>query len=598
VARQAAANAAAEAEGSAAARRARVIEALANGLIGKNFMETEEPGSAQAKLEAAIAGLEGVAEESAAHVEVLNSLGVLWANRGETQTSLELFERAIAAHAKARTEERVTSDAEALQRLEDQHTLTTFYLAQAYGNLGERTKSAAHCFETMRRQLARRGKSGGGEFAFDPAQWARNAVDLARYYSAVDRYEVAEHCLRAAEAILVSARHEAKLAREAAASKAEASASAATAAAEAAAVDVSDAPTAAPAAAPAAAEGTLVERTVCLDGTSSDKEASLAHSAAAAARAAARDPTALTDDEAEGAAALDLAWSELYVNVLKRAWLLRRRAAGEYPDEPDEDEREGVALGPLEGLSFTTLGLASPSAACAQPASVRTFEAARELFKLGSAHAARAKATFVLDGFVTHHFDVLEREANLYAQLAHWESDLNRRHAMHKRRIQLLQPPLEQLNERAYTQLVRQGLFDLATISAEMLEIRVSLVNTSTEPVAQRLRKLQKEITETAEACRKFLSRFDAKDGTPPAKVDEEQERAYITCRFTLARAHGKLPTLDGMTASLTEFECIDAYLRRNKVEGMEEEAKMCREMVELLPHKIAAAQKKATGTA
>jgi tetratricopeptide (TPR) repeat protein len=225
VARQAAANAAAEAEGSAAARRARVIEALANGLIGKNFMETEEPGSAQAKLEAAIAGLEGVAEESAAHVEVLNSLGVLWANRGETQTSLELFERAIAAHAKARTEERVTSDAEALQRLEDQHTLTTFYLAQAYGNLGERTKSAAHCFETMRRQLARRGKSGGGEFAFDPAQWARNAVDLARYYSAVDRYEVAEHCLRAAEAILVSARHEAKLAREAAASKAEASAS-------------------------------------------------------------------------------------------------------------------------------------------------------------------------------------------------------------------------------------------------------------------------------------------------------------------------------------------------------------------------------------
>ena len=80
--------------------------------------------------------------------------------------------------------------------------------------------------------------------------------------------------------------------------------------------------------------------------------------------------------------------------------------------------------------------------------------------------------------------------------------------------------------------------------------------------------------------------------------MDEEQERAYITCRFTLARAHGKLPTLDGMTASLTEFECIDAYLRRNKVEGMEEEAKMCREMVELLPHKIAAAQKKATGTA
>ena len=59
-------------------------------------------------------------------------------------------------------------------------------------------------------------------------------------------------------------------------------------------------------------------------------------------------------------------------------------------------------------------------------------------------------------GFVTGHFDCIEREVELYASLATWETDLARRHAMHKRRMQLLQPPLAELNEKAYAQIVRQ----------------------------------------------------------------------------------------------------------------------------------------------
>lgn len=164
VARQAAANAAAEPAGSSEARRATAIGAILNGMLGRNFMETEEPSAAQPKLEAAIDALEGISEEAAAHVEVLNSLGVLWANRGEAEKSLELLKRARAAHSAAK-EDAASRGTEAAQRLEDQCTLTTYYLAQAYGNLGQRTESAALCHETMRRQLARRGLSGGGECA-------------------------------------------------------------------------------------------------------------------------------------------------------------------------------------------------------------------------------------------------------------------------------------------------------------------------------------------------------------------------------------------------------------------------------------------------
>ena len=38
---------------------------------------------------------------------------------------------------------------------------------------------------------------------------------------------------------------------------------------------------------------------------------------------------------------------------------------------------------------------------------------------------------------------------------------------------------------------------------------------------------------------------------------------------------------------SLRSYEYLDGYLRRNKVEGMQAEGAVCREMVELLPRRI-----------
>ena len=195
--------------------RARTIGAIADGQLGRNFMETEEPSAAVPKLEAAIVALEDVPEEAVTHIEALNNLGVVWANRGEPQKSLELLERARTAHARASEPKALAAlrEESAALRLEDACTLTTFYLAQAHSALGRRTEGAAFCHETMRRQLARRhvsdeadakaraaakavGAQGGelafgsdsrSEFAFDPCEWSRNACDLSKYYATVAR---------------------------------------------------------------------------------------------------------------------------------------------------------------------------------------------------------------------------------------------------------------------------------------------------------------------------------------------------------------------------------------------------------------------------
>ena len=280
LAKQAAANEAAE-TGSENARRARTMRALAEAQLGRNFIDTEESGSAQPKLEAAIEGLEGVEAEAVAHIEALNNLGVVWCNRGEPEKALGLLERAAAAHKAVTTKQQTLLkvagglpggapgllDEGARVRLQDARTLSTFYLAQVYGALGRRAEAASHCHETMRRQLLRRevsdradaaaresalkaGGAGGelafgsetrSEFTFDSSEWARNASDLSKYYATVSRLDLAEHCLYAAESVLSQERRvqAAKDARRVAERKAAEAAAAAPA--EEAAVDATDA---------------------------------------------------------------------------------------------------------------------------------------------------------------------------------------------------------------------------------------------------------------------------------------------------------------------------------------------------------------------
>ena len=66
--------------------------------IGINFMDTEELGPAQGRLEAAIEALGDAPAEGVRLIDALNHLGILWANRGESEKALEHLTRAEALH--------------------------------------------------------------------------------------------------------------------------------------------------------------------------------------------------------------------------------------------------------------------------------------------------------------------------------------------------------------------------------------------------------------------------------------------------------------------------------------------------------------------
>jgi len=307
-----------------------------------------------------------------------------------------------------------------------------------------------------------------------------------------------------------------------------------------------------------------VSRPVTLSGTQTDDAPAAAADPIAALAAAAQLP----EEELEAAAQLDIAFVEFWTA------LLHALARGE--SAPPLAQRPRVA--------FAGIALPKPHPATSLDDLMRSAEMAREVYRMGAAHAARAKAFFILDGFVTDHFAVLSLESGLLGTLLAFETDPARRIAMHKRRIELLQPPLVELNENAYVQIYRQALYDVASIRSDILELKMSQLQNEPEP--RRGKKLAPFLADTIAAHGAFLSRFEV-EGKPPTKVDEESAQAYVTSRLSLARAHSKLVTESSLGAALGQYKIISIFLKADSVAGLEGEAKVCDEMIELLPLRI-----------
>jgi hypothetical protein len=103
------------------------------------------------------------------------------------------------------------------------------------------------------------------------------------------------------------------------------------------------------------------------------------------------------------------------------------------------------------------------------------YEQARGVFLKAQKILNETKEFFKLDGYVTDHCEILRDLSDLYTGLIFFEEDSGRKCKMHKRRLDLLQPICEELNEQYYLTLKRQLLFDCGSILSEMLDLKIDM---------------------------------------------------------------------------------------------------------------------------
>jgi tetratricopeptide (TPR) repeat protein len=251
----------------------------------------------------------------------------------------------------------------------------------------------------------------------------------------------------------------------------------------------------------------------------------------------------------------------------------RKRALGlsvNFNPETEEARRHEPPL-------FPSMHLNPPRRAVAD------FEGARELFNQGIEFFNAALKHYVFDGYVTDHATVLQDISQLYRSLAHFEPDLARKIAMHKRRLALLEPLL-QMNPNAYHQLYKGVLYEVAETQGELSDL---LTQSGAAP-----KKINQHIVASLSHWHVFVKSFEHQ-GHMPEHLDEDSIDPFLHAHFFLARLYSRLivpagkAELENLTKALTYYRYIVTYVDKRKLPNLAEEVDCCRQMVELLPIKM-----------
>lgn len=136
------------------------------------------------------------AERVARWIETLNALGVVLAGRPDVEERVHDARKIL--HVAERTYDETTSrdvSEDCRTELNRLMTNTVFYLAQAYGAVGDVKGSSKYVHLTMVRQMR-------SKVEFNRKDWATNAIHLAGFYAGEGLFDCACHCLSAARVVM------------------------------------------------------------------------------------------------------------------------------------------------------------------------------------------------------------------------------------------------------------------------------------------------------------------------------------------------------------------------------------------------------------
>jgi len=310
------------------------------------------------------------------------------------------------------------------------------------------------------------------------------------------------------------------------------------------------------------------------------------------------------DEEDEGAPSnemnLHIAWGKYYLQHLKNSAHAAKLDPENYKIKVKTDERE------TEEVLFKELQEGSEVDHTLKY--IINFEEvshAREMFLKALEHFNSAKKYYVLDGFVTEHFNILQDISSLYGALIVFEKDSDRVCKMIKRRIDLFEPLVQLLNPQHFTFMLQQITFRLGELYSELAEEKFMMIEKeeegiikSTPAAARQVKKTNSLISSSAKYFQQFVGMFPI-NNTYNVEIEKENIEAYLMARLSIARLYSKLVTeqpvvqTKNLTSSLEQYKWISNYADRHKTEtsAFQAEVFVCKQMVELLPLKISSIQ-------
>ena len=216
---------------------------------------------------------------------------------------------------------------------------------------------------------------------------------------------------------------------------------------------------------------------------------------------------------------------------------------------------------------------------------IRTLAEAREEFKRALHYLSEAKKYYPFDGQCGDYIMLCQDVSGLYHALTAFETDRERKVAIHYRRVAQLDTIPDQLNPNAYLTTIRQVIYDVGEIHTDIMDVRTAQKKDK-DASALSDRQFNLLNDKTAFWYQKFLDTFQ---GT---KHPEEVRVAIFRATMRLAA----LKTKKYFSSPQEEYEAIGAavgvygevlkFAEANPVPELSEELEIAKQMHTLLPGK------------
>lgn len=224
------------------------------------------------------------------------------------------------------------------------------------------------------------------------------------------------------------------------------------------------------------------------------------------------------------------------------------------------------------------------------------FDDARLVFLNVQKWLDKAKAYYTLENHASDYARIAQDISQAYRYLAFYEEQENLQAKMHKRRINVLEDVVKQLNPQYYRAVCREIWLELGDTYSDILDIKIDRLQASNEkPTARMVAKINHLARGSIRHFRLYVDSLETgnKSGGAESFPDDQLYRAlYIY--FHIGRLYNKIITtelplrIENTQRSLDAYRFVVDYYDKHP-EKTEELKKyefigLCREFVSLLP--------------
>lgn len=230
-----------------------------------------------------------------------------------------------------------------------------------------------------------------------------------------------------------------------------------------------------------------------------------------------------------------------------------------------------------------------------------TFDDAKEVYHFVIKYLDIAKEYYTPENEATEYAKIIKDYAELYLHIAFFEEDPVNQSKMQKRRAKYYEDLLELLNPVFYMAICRECWYGAGLAYCAILDIKLDCFKANRTANPQELHKINHVCQQAINNFKSYVNSYTDKQGAFKTNIDVEEQRTVLYAHFHMGRLHYKMITpdqnlqLENLSNSLKYYKIFtdECAKLEEAAKSLQAELGVCREMVNLLPLKIANVKKR-----